>query len=513
MVLFHSRHEKECVSTWEYTQMDQYPHSEEEEQETEDANGFTYKEQDAIEGGGEVKDDDDGYIHYLEVQVSQQRTQIHSLQVFVALLFIGAGIALLVYLNRKEDVHPITVITTPAPPSPVYIPLSIADARPFSPSFVRDYPPLQHMEEMNVVPPILARTLHLILVENMEEVKEFTGFLPGLMSDVVFNCWKDVCSDPRTTASDPVFVGSWHSHADHPYRINREGQVQSFNRKTDILFDTHAEVGDKLGLWKVRPSIYFINEPLFNFTHRTSLTESRNLLAAFVRPQEQKQGWQWAYITIQDGDGHVQCGSFSGIDAVSWMYQFEQWKTLMPKAEGEARCWMAYNAFLLTVGPAVGIPQFIDPHDEWVGGMMTFHFDGVIAAYHHEVFQLFHPLCERFDSWTYWSSQAYLVTQGICLIGHVYTISFVHALNADHRSYPRNLPFAPFTDAVIREMNLFPSRLLYMWNYLRTGNTYRFHLTPLISFDFYPGFDRKRMLASDCSTIMLNTSTCIRTPT
>jgi hypothetical protein len=361
-------------------------------------------------------------------------------------------------------------------------------------------------------PIVLARILHLITVENMEEVHEFIDFLPSITSDVVFNCWNDItCHDPRPLISPIVYVSNWNSHRN--YRINIKGQIQSFDRKKDTLITINEQEGVQLGFWPIQPSIYFINELSLNLSHRTTLTESRNRLAAFVSEQERIQGWKWAYVNIQDGDGHMECPLLNHIPQdTSWIIQFNRWNMLIQQPHSEeAKCWLAFNSFLLTIGPGVGLPVFFDRRDEWINGMMTFHFDGVIGAYHHQLFPIFHPLCEKFDDWTPWSSQGYLIIQGVCFIGHVFTNSYFHALNADHRPYQHNAPFAPFTDVVIRELNIFPERYQYMLNYLRQGDMYRPHIMPILSFDFYSGFDLDKMIPKDCITHMLDPKTCIKT--
>lgn len=360
--------------------------------------------------------------------------------------------------------------------------------------------------------PVLARVVHLITVENMEEVKEFIDLLPSLTSDIVFNCWGDSCYDSRSKKPDQVYVGSWHSNGNYPYRMNKKGEIESFDRFQDILI-TQTIDKDQDKYWEIQPMVYFINELSLNLSRHTTLTESRNRLAAFIQPQEVKQGWKWAYINIMDGDGHLACPFLPTVDINHhlWKGQFNRWKISLINEDDEVNCWLAFNAFLLTTGVGIGLPVFFEPHPEWLGStIMTFHFDGVIAAFHHSLFHLVHPLCEKFDSYTYWSSQAYLILQSVCFIGHVYTNTYFQALNADHRSYPHNDPFGPFTDITIKEMNIFPERLSYFQKYLQSGNSYKPFLTPLPSLNFYPGFNLETMIDIDCITHIVDPKTCVQ---
>jgi hypothetical protein len=367
----------------------------------------------------------------------------------------------------------------------------------------------------NDEPIVLSRIVHLISVATQEEAYRFINnhLLPSITSDVIFNCWGEICHDPRTGMSPIVYVGQWNSHLN--YRRTFKGHIQSFDRKKDTLFTTSKQEGWNLGFWHIQPSIYFINELSLNLSRHTTLTESRNRLAAFVSEQERIQGWKWAYVNIMDGDGRLSCPSLLHTSQdPSWKYQSNQWKELIPQTQKESSelgCWLAFNSFLLTVGPGIGVPMFHEPHNDWIGGTMTFHFDGVIVAFHHTLFPIMHPLCEKFDPYSYWSSQAYLIVQSICLLGHVFTNNYFQAINPDHRTYPRQSPFAPFTDEVIKELNIIPERLLYISQYLKDGQSYKYHLTPLISFDFYDGFNYEKMIPNDCRTHMIDVKTCIRT--
>jgi len=366
--------------------------------------------------------------------------------------------------------------------------------------------------------PVLSRTLYLILVENQAELEEFTHHFPSLTSDVVFDCWNEICRDPHTRKGmDPmpdVWSSAWHSHATHTI-TNRMGRTEQFDRFHDPLFsmmpDTH--------LWRTKPSLYIINELELNLTEKQSLTQSRNRLYDFIHAQEEIQGWKWSYLTIMDGDAHITCDRVLKEERSdeAWYLQYKRFQELdKPNAsfrDEENLCWLAFTAFLLTTAPAMAAPQLHDPKLSWYGSV-AYHIDGVIGAIHHEAIDLLYPICERFDSHTWWSSQAGLIYESICLYSHVFTWNHitVHSRKGyknDNRPYPRHTaPFAPF-DQYVNELNLYPKRLQGLHEELGTGT---FHLQRIESFSYYTGFDRQLHVRPDCQLIRINRQTCVKVP-
>ena len=359
--------------------------------------------------------------------------------------------------------------------------------------------------------PVLARVLHLMLVEGQDELLEFIGHLPSLTSDVVFDCWHTPCTQQGLQLYNrTVYASMWHSHRDQPTRQTPSGRVVPFDRKTDRLMQTTADDG----MWAVQPSLTIVNEMLLNLSSRQSWTQGRNRMYRYVAEQEARQGWRWAYINLMDGDAHVSCprvnASWRSL-ADPWMVQYSRWQALDPSMTAEGSCWAAFNAFLLTVGPAIGSPPYFGVRLEWEGSIAFFN-DAIVSAFHYELRDFLLPMCERWDGVSWWVSQAYLVVQSVCFIGHALDWNYLSIRNGAHRPYPQAAPFAPFTPALIREVNLYPERLEYMYQLLK-GDIYQmtFHLAPVISFESYAGFDRDKMIAPDCLTVIKDPATCVRT--
>jgi hypothetical protein len=347
---------------------------------------------------------------------------------------------------------------------------------------------------------VLSRVLHLITVENQQEIDEFVHFIPFFSSDVAFLCWNDLCHDSSQTKDKRnVYVSKWQH-----------------NNGVIITFQQEYEGGIRL-YHAIQPQVFIINELTLNLSQKTTLTESRNQLASFVSQQEAKQGWKWSYINIRDGDSHLHCDRLLSADPdhhpwlntyKTWLHNYDDHGISLAQ---ETKCGLAFDAFVLTTAPGIGLPSFYDEHPEWTGGMISFHFDGVVAAFHHELFQLFHPLCERFDHVTWWVSQAYLILQSMCFLGHTLTNPYFGASNRDHRSYPHNPPFSPLTHEAMKAMKIFPERFLPSLKFMVRDDTYVFHLMPIPSFLSYPGFDIS-LVSDDCFTHIVDTKTCIQVP-
>eukprot|EP01103_Thecamoeba_quadrilineata_P006328 TRINITY_DN16055_c0_g1_i1.p1 TRINITY_DN16055_c0_g1~~TRINITY_DN16055_c0_g1_i1.p1 ORF type:complete len:367 (+),score=11.17 TRINITY_DN16055_c0_g1_i1:61-1161(+) len=265
-----------------------------------------------------------------------------------------------------------------------------------------------HSNILNFYKVTEAKTIYAITCQNQEELDHYLNVLPSVSTDVVFYCWEVICSVPPSNQDSNYFV---------------------FNEK---------ELGLKL-TW----------------------TTTRNFLFEKILEIEKKINFRYRYFVFVDGDTILNCpvlALYQGNDKDEgtknyWKKYFTpsfqqlffnsikkensiRGSAILPE---ETMCYLGFNAFLITVSPAIGVGVYNLPPENELPIQMMYHVDANVNAFHRDAVELLLPYFGKYDHLSWWISQAYLVYKSICVYGHVMQFNYVILLNTDHREYPKTM--------------------------------------------------------------------------
>jgi len=314
--------------------------------------------------------------------------------------------------------------------------------------------------------PTLARTLYLFLCENQAEVNSYSKIFPSISSDAIFYCWRENCNASNFRLSNHFYINTWSSKTKRNEKLISLQSLSSF--------------------YHIKSRIFIINEKELNIKEKLTWTTARNKLYEFALNEEYKQGWRWSYYIFSDGDVHTSCplaqqlltnktlvdyGNNEEYLFASHFYSFINLTNILIEEE---KCFLLFDAFLLSISPAIGAVSGTSGPYAYPGLLtqIAYHIDAMFNAIHRDALQFLLPYCPRYDGRSWWTSQAIFVYRSLCLYGHTISFSGIHIVRQIHRSYPRNgNPWAMDDD-----MNLVPNYLLRLKDYMKQ-NTF---VSPLV---------------------------------
>jgi hypothetical protein len=339
---------------------------------------------------------------------------------------------------------------------------------------------VSHSSSLSSPLPLIARTVHLHLVAQQNELDAYLASYPHVYGDAVFYCWRAACTLPTAMDGDVVEASnaSW-SGREFPFYVRdynasflvsawssgntgrqvrmRNGAVRTIDPHSSLLSVAGASHDgvDENEYWRVSGRVWLLNEA--ELGARTTWVTGRNLLIDFAQFVQEQQGWRYAYTTLLDGDVRIRCpelvaqvtGIASALSNSSSAYvkQMRRAVAEMNSSQaqyaisGEQLCYIGYAAFLLTAGPAVAALH--DPGDNaWAAeaeAAVGWHADAMLASMHSDAIAVLLPYCPLWDNSQWWASQVYLIYRTICMFGHVL---FFHPVIPDiraqsHAPYPR----------------------------------------------------------------------------
>ena len=328
--------------------------------------------------------------------------------------------------------------------------------------------------------PTLARTLYLYLCENQEEVNRYSQMFPSVSSDAIFYCWRENCNSSNFRSPINLYVNIWSS------QTKRDEKLVSFQSNSSFYF--------------IQSRIFIINEKELNITEKLTWTTARNKLYEVARNEERKQGWAWSYYIFSDGDIHSICPlaeqlltnrtliDYGGHEEYLFAPHFYSFINLTKIFAEEQKCFLLFDAFLLSISPAIATVRGAGGALAYPGTLaqIVYHIDAMFNAIHHDALPFLLPYCPRYDKRSWWTSQAIFVYRSLCLYGHSLFFDGLHITTQSHRSYPRN--GNPWT--MDNDMNLVPHHLLQLQNYMKQSS----FVSPLV-LDHYSGWNSQ--LTSD----------------
>jgi hypothetical protein len=304
--------------------------------------------------------------------------------------------------------------------------------------------------------PTLARILYLFLCENQAEINAYSKAFPSITADVMFLCWKENCNDTNF----PKFM--------NVYAIKWSGRVRNS--------PPFVQLNSTLDYTMVKPRVFIINERQLNLTRKTTWTTARNMLYERAIIEEHHQGWRWAYFNFGDGDIQINCPradkflqtNESSGDELVIAQQFRTLINLQQSLDVKIKldqCFILFDTFLLSVSPAIASidGMLIPPLFDGLLTQIVYHIDAMFNAFHRDALPFVLPYCARYDSLTWWTSQAILIYRSLCLYGHAIQFNAVSTTGQKHREYPRTRN-AWIMD---EDMNLVPSSLIPMKMYMK----------------------------------------------
>jgi len=259
---------------------------------------------------------------------------------------------------------------------------------------------------------------------------------------------------------------------------------------------------------------------------RNTWTGSRNYMLAWVKRQQQTQGWRWAFLHFGDGDVRVECPRYSTTKSIHYYAEFTALAAMDGAAVGSERlCWIAYDAMLLLMAPAVAFTSFGGWFRPLVFGMeaqYSFAFDGMFNSFQADAVDVVLPYCTSMDGISWWASQFLLVHRATCLHGHVLEYNDVAVKQSEqkHREYTRgdNSSLADVLDkldATLPAINVVPAPLQVLHDTWLTRQapgpygTLMGAISPIRPLSAYGGW-HKGMLIPECGGTV-EPSTCMWT--
>lgn len=341
--------------------------------------------------------------------------------------------------------------------------------------------------------PTIARVLYLFLCENQNEVNMYIRAFPSISADVMFLCWKENCIDNNFFKLPTFYTAQWF------------GRI--FSNQSLVSLDP------VVGYIQIEPRVFIINERQLNLTRRTTWTTARNMLYEKALIEEEKQGWRWAYFNFGDGDIHVNCLLANKLlqtnqtngDELVFAEHFRLFinvqKTLNHTNQID-QCFILFDTFLLSSSPAIGaISGMVIPTIyKNLLTQIVYHIDAMFNAFHRDALPFVLPYCARYDTRSWWTSQAILIYRSLCLYGHVIQFNAVHIARQKHREYPRKGD--PW--AIDEDMNLVPASLIPLKTYMKQER-----IVSALVLQHYSGWSLERT-NNECQRkhIFLDPTTC-----
>ena len=320
------------------------------------------------------------------------------------------------------------------------------------------------------------------MCENQVEMDTYSSLFPSVTADAIFYCWHENCNSTRFRPSINLHVKRWAN-----------------GTKPDEQLISHRSSASSRS---IHSRIFIINEKQLRLKVKLTWTTARNKLYEFALYEEQKQGWRWAYYTFADGDIHTACplaeqllSNTSVVDygrneEYLFAELFQSFVNLTTTINPEEKCFLLFDAFLLTMSPAIGTVSGTSGPMAFPGLLtqVVYHIDAMFNAIHRDALMFVLPYCPRYDVRSWWTSQAIFVYRSLCLYGHVLAFDGVHIVRQNHRIYPRiGDPWIMDDD-----MNLVPDYLLRLKDYMKQ---HRF-VSPLV-LHHYAGWNL-RLVSETC---------------
>jgi len=310
--------------------------------------------------------------------------------------------------------------------------------------------------------PILNRNIYIIIAQGQAQLNTYVyQSLPSVLADVAIFCWSEACEQPKSAAAElatskTLFTSYWTENR----QIRYSQPLISLTNNTEFP------------ILAVQPKLFIVNEA--DIGVKTTWTTARNIMLDYIQKIEQKRGWRYAYQTLVDDDMHLTCPRIAAVMTNNltaypnfnppylnqlmevtkihhdhWIHIY--FRTMLdgnnrsPQGdnEHEAKCYIGNDVFLLIASPAVGAIKglnFMDAPPLENHPQMGHHVDAQFNSFHADVIPTVLPYCTRFDSVTWWSSQAYLTYRLTCIFGHLLINNELWS-NHDqesHRPYPRS---------------------------------------------------------------------------
>ena len=312
-------------------------------------------------------------------------------------------------------------------------------------------------------PPTLARVLYFFLCESQAEIDAYSLIFPSVSADVAFLCWRENCNASKFRPTRNLSVVFWSSSLERDRTL-----VLSSN-------DSLAASNDQ-SFRRIHSRVFIINEKQLQLTQKLTWTTARNKLYELALSEERKQGWRWAFFTFADGDVHIACPLVQQLivnrslianhddDTVVFASRF--WSLVdLDNSTGEVHCFLLFDAFLLSASPAIGTVTGAAGLMAVPGqvSQIVYHIDAMFNAIQRDAAPFVLPYCPRYDSRTWWSSQAIFVYRSLCLYGHVLQLDVVNVARQIHRHYPRR----GNAWAIDNDMNLVPQNLQALQGYMQ----------------------------------------------
>lgn len=323
--------------------------------------------------------------------------------------------------------------------------------------------------------PTIARILYLFLCENQAEVDAYAESFPSVSADAIFYCWNENCRhSAKFRPTKHLYVNIWSSET------RRNATLVSFQSISTF--------------YSIQSRVFILNEKQFNVTEKLTWTTSRNYLYQFALNEERKQGWTWSYYIFSDGDVHTVCPlaeqlltnktliDYGGVEEYVFAPHFYTLMSLTNITVEEEKCFLLFDAFLLSASPAIAIIRGAGGVLIYPGVLtqVVYHVDAMFNAIQHDALPFVLPYCSRYDKRSWWTSQAIFVYRSLCLYGHSLFFDGLHIAKQNHRSYPRQGdPWAMDND-----MNLVPNHLLRLRDHMKQGT----FVSPLV-LDHYSGWN------------------------
>jgi hypothetical protein len=324
--------------------------------------------------------------------------------------------------------------------------------------------------------PILARTLYLFICENQAEVDAYAPMFPSIAADAIFYCWRENCNASHFRQSMDLYVNIWSSETKRDEKLVSLESISSF--------------------YSIKSRIFIINEKQLNIKEKSTWTTARNQLYEFALNEKQRQGWTWSYYIFVDGDVHTACPladqlltnktivDYGNNEEYLFASHFYSFINLSKISIPEEKCFLLFDAFLLSISPAISTITGASGPIAYPGLLtqIVYHIDAMFNAIHHDALPFLLPYCPRYDSRSWWTSQAIFVYRSLCLYGHTIAFDGIHIIQQSHRLYPRiGNPWAMDDD-----MNLFPNYLRRLRDYMKQST----FVSPLV-LHHYHGWNLK----------------------
>ena len=305
--------------------------------------------------------------------------------------------------------------------------------------------------------PTLARVLYLFLCENQAEIDTYSQLFPSVSADAIFYCWRENCHSTRFRSSNHFYVQTWSSP------LKQDQSWVSMTGKSSFHF--------------IQTRIFILNENELRLKEKSTWTTARNTLYQFALNEEEKQRWKWAYYIFADGDIHIACPladqlltnqsivDYGRNEELLFAKHFQSFVNLTTIQNNEEKCFLLFDAFLLSISPAIATVTGSSGPMAYPGLLtqVVYHIDAMFNAIHRDALTFLLPYCPRYDRRSWWTSQAIFVYRSLCFYGHILQFDGVHIARQNHRVYPRvGSPWSMDDD-----MNLVPDHLLRLKNYMK----------------------------------------------